>query len=349
MSGPLRVVHYLNQFFGGIGGEEQADVGVTARAGAVGPGRLLEKALGDDARIEATLIGGDNFVSERAGEASRAIAAELDRLRPDVVVAGPAFGSGRYGLACELVCKVARERGVPAITAMHPENPGASGARRGLYIVPTGASTTSMPAALETLAPLARRLGRGEALGLAEVEGYMPQGARRVHDRGRPGYQRALDMLLDKLHGRPYRSEVPYAAPERVAPAAPIPDLARARIAMVTTGGLVRKGNPDRQVSANAVRYHRHTVAELESLSPKEWEAYHAGYFNHLVNSNPNYILPLSFLRDLERQGKVGRVHEHIYALPGVSTPVAVAAGHGRNIATDLKAAGVDGALLVAT
>jgi glycine reductase complex component B subunit gamma len=232
---------------------------------------------------------------------------------------------------------------------MHPENPGASGARRGLYIVPTGASTTSMQAALEALAPLARRLGRGEALGLAEVDGYMPRGARRVHDRGRPGYQRALDMLLDKLHGRPYRSEVPYAAPERVAPAAPIPDLARARIAMVTTGGLVRKGNPDRQVSANAVRYHRHTVSELESLSPKEWEAYHAGYFNHLVNSNPNYILPLSFLRDLERQGKVGRVHDHIYALPGVSTPVAVAAGHGRNIAADLKAAGVDGALLVAT
>jgi hypothetical protein len=32
-----------------------------------------------------------------------------------------------------------------------------------------------------------------------------------------------------------------------------------------------------------------------------------------------------------------------------VSTPVAVAAGHGRNIAADLKAAGVDGALLVAT
>ncbi len=102
-------------------------------------------------------------------------------------------------------------------------------------------------------------------------------GVRRVHDRGRPGYQRALDMLLDKLHGRPFRSEVPYAAPERVTPAPPIADLSRARIAMVTTGGLVRKGNPDKQVSANAVRYHRHTVAELESLSPQEWEAYHAG------------------------------------------------------------------------
>jgi len=349
MSVPLRVVHYVNQFFGGIGGEDQADVGVTVKAGAVGPGRVLEKTLGDGARVEATLIGGDNFVNERAEEASRVIAAELDRLKPDVLIAGPAFGSGRYGLACALACKVAQAQGVPAITAMHPENPGASSARREIYVVPTGASTTSMQAALDALAPLARRLGSREALGPAEVDGYLPRGQRRVHDRGRPGYQRALDMLLDKLHGRPYRSEVPYAAPERVPPAPPIADLSRARIAMVTTGGLVRKGNPDRQVSANAVRYHRHTVAELESLSPADWEAYHAGYFNHLVNSNPNYILPLSFLRDLERQGKVGHVHEHIYALPGVSTPVAVSAGHGRSIAADLKAGGVEGALLVAT
>ena len=348
MSGALRVVHYVNQFFGGIGGEEQAHVGVSVKAGAVGPGRLLEKALGDGARIEATIICGDNFASERVDEASRAIAGELDQVKPDVLVAGPAFGSGRYGLACALACKVAQSRGIPAVTAMHPENPGAS-ARREVYVLPSGASTTSMQAALDALAPLARRLGRGEALGAAEIEGYLPQGKRRVHDRGRPGYQRALDMLLDKLHGRPYRSEVPYVAPDRVPPAAPIPDLTRARIAMVTTGGLVRKGNPDKQVSANAVRYHRHSVAELEALSPKEWEAYHAGYFNHIVNSNPNYILPLSFLRDLERQGAIGKVHEHIYALPGVSTPVAVSAAHGRGIGADLKAGGVEGVLLVAT
>jgi glycine reductase complex component B subunit gamma len=349
MSGPLRVVHYLNQFFGGIGGEDRADVGVSVTSGAVGPGRVLETALGESARIEATIICGDNFAAERAGDLTRALESELARLKPDVLIAGPAFGSGRYGLACAHVCTIAKERGIAAITAMHHENPGAASARRGIYVVPTGTSTTAMQAALDALVPLARRLGRRETLGPAEVEGYLPQGRRRVHDRGRPGYHRALDMLLDKLHGRPYRSEVPYAPPERVAPAAPIADLTRARIAMVTTGGLVRKGNPDKQVSANPVRYHRHSVAELESLSPKDWEAYHAGYFNHIVNSNPNYILPLSFLRDLERQGAIGTVHEHIYALPGVSTPVAVSAEHGRNIAADLKAGGVDGALLVAT
>jgi len=349
MGAPLRVVHYVNQFFGGIGGEDQAHVGVTVKAGAVGPGRALEVALGDGARVEATIVCGDNFASERVEEASRAIAGEVDRLKPDVLVAGPAFGSGRYGLACVLACEAARSRGVAAITAMHPENPGVSNGRRTIYIVPTGTATTSMQAALQALAPLARRLGRGETLGPAEVEGYIGSGVRRVRDRGRPGYQRALDMLLDKLHGRPYRSEVPYAAPERVPPAPPVADLSRACIAMVTTGGLVRKGNPDKQVSANAPRYHRHTVAELESLSPQEWEAYHAGYFNHIVNSNPNYILPLSFLRELERQRVIGAVHAHIYALPGVSTPVAASAAHGRSIAADLKASGVDGALLVAT
>src|SRR5215468_1931398 len=195
MSGPLRVAHYVNQFFGGIGGEDQAHVGVSARAGAVGPGRLLERALGDGARVEATIVCGDNFASEREADASRAIGAELDRLKPDVLVAGPAFGSGRYGLACALACRVAQSRGIAAITAMHPENPGASSARRGIYIVPSGAATTSMQAALDALAPLARRLGRRETLGPSEVEGYMPRGARRVHDRGQPGNHRAPNML----------------------------------------------------------------------------------------------------------------------------------------------------------
>ena len=37
----MRVVHYLNQFFGGIGAEEQAGMGLEVRDGAVGPGRAL--------------------------------------------------------------------------------------------------------------------------------------------------------------------------------------------------------------------------------------------------------------------------------------------------------------------
>ncbi|MFI5401138.1 MAG: glycine/betaine/sarcosine/D-proline family reductase selenoprotein B [SAR324 cluster bacterium] len=349
MEHPLRVAVYLNQFFAGLGGEEQANTGVSCQSGAVGAARALQQALGSQGQVVGTLICGDNHFNENVQKALAELVKRLRELHPDVLVAGPAFGSGRYGLACAQVCRAAEQAGIPAVTAMHPENPGAAAFRRHATILPTGETSTAMPAAVAGLARLALKLGRGGTLGPAEVEGTLSRGVRVSYDRGRPGYERALDMLLAKLHDRPFATEVPYRAPERVPPAAPILRLEQARIAMVTTGGLVRKGNPDRQVGANATRFHRHSVAELESLSPKEWEAYHAGYFNHIVNQNPNYILPLNFLRDLEARHRIGKVHEFIYALPGVSTPVHVAAQLGRGIAEDLKAGGVDGALLVAT
>lgn len=345
----IRVVHYVNQFFGGIGGEEQANIGVSLTTEPVGASRALQQALGTRGTVIGTLIGGDNYVSEQQEEADAALGTHLQQLRPDLLIAGPAFNAGRYTLACAQVCLVAQQLGIPAVTGMHPESPGAVSHRPQLVIVPTGGTSADMPQALAAMVRLGLKLAAQEALGPAELEGYLPRGTRKVYDRQRPGYQRAFDMLLAKLHGRPFVTEVPIHAPDRVTPAAPLADLSRATIAMVTTGGLVRKGNPDKQVSANATRFYRHSVAELRSLSGKDWEAYHAGYFNHIVNANPNYILPLNFLRDLEAEGAIGGVCEWIYALPGVSTPVAMSRRMGRDIAEDLKASGATGCLLVAT
>lgn len=343
------MLHYLNQFFAGIGGEERADVGVSLQQGAVGPGNALAGLLGGEAQVTATLVCGDNFLNEHTDEALERIEAHLREERPDLLVAGPAFNAGRYSIACVEVCRLAEALGIPAVTGMHPEAPGVLSRRGEVLIWPTAGTAAGMKAALEGMTRLARKRLRGEPLGPAEQEGYLPRGDRRPHDRGRPGSARALDMLLDKLHGRPYASEVPVHVPERVAPAAPIADPGRARIALVTTGGLVKKGNPDRAVSFNATRFHRHPVAELQSLSSEAWEAYHAGYFNHLVNRNPNYILPLNFLRELAARGMVGGVFDWIYALPGVSTPVHASKRMGAEIAADLRRGGVDGVLLVAT
>jgi glycine reductase complex component B subunit gamma len=41
----MRVVHYLNQFFGGLGGEEKAEASLEARDGAIGPGKLRSSCL----------------------------------------------------------------------------------------------------------------------------------------------------------------------------------------------------------------------------------------------------------------------------------------------------------------
>jgi glycine reductase len=349
MATPLRVVHYLNQFFAGVGGEDVANIPPRLQEGPVGSGQPLQQALKPEGSVVATLICGDNYLNEARDNALTAIVALLRELKPDLLIAGPAFESGRYGLACAEVCKAALGIGIPALAGMHPDNPGVDSGRPDVVVVPTGASPVEMQAALTAMARLAIKLGRKQALGPAEVEGFLPRGIRHPYTREAPGYRRALDMLKGKLHSRPFTTEVPILVPERIAPAPPIADLSTAIIALVTTGGLVRKGNPDKQVSANATRYFRHDVSELESLTGRDWEAYHAGYFNHIVNKNPNYILPLSFMRDLERKGEIGGIYPYIYALPGVSTPVAQARRMGAEVAYELKEARVAGCLLVAT
>src|SRR5262245_39131280 len=120
MSELLRVAHYLNQFFAGLGGEDCADLGVSMRPEPVGPGRALQAALGDAARIAGTVICGDNHIAEQEEAATAAIRKELEALRPHVLVAGPAFGSGRYGLACAAACRAAAALGIPAVSGMHP-------------------------------------------------------------------------------------------------------------------------------------------------------------------------------------------------------------------------------------
>src|SRR6187455_3071009 len=93
----MRVVHYLNQFFGGIGAEEHAGAPLQARDGAVGPGRLLEALLGDQTRIVMTLVCGDNYAVENQQAVTASVVEKMRPLRADLFVAGPCFDAGRYG------------------------------------------------------------------------------------------------------------------------------------------------------------------------------------------------------------------------------------------------------------
>ena len=349
MANPLRVVHYVNQFFGGVGGEEKANMPVEVRKGAIGPGRLFQQLLGEQGTVVATIICGDNYFSEQQDYALGAVKQALEEARPDVLIAGPAFDAGRYGLACGAVCQAAQDMSISSVCAMHPENPGVLTYRRSVFIVPTGASPAEMQQVLSRVHALAVKLAAGEELGLPEAEGYLSRGLRKVYRRDEPGYKRAVDMLVAKLKGEDYQSEVPFQLPEAVPPAAPVPDLTQASIALITTGGLIPKGNPDRQTSGNPERYFTYSVEGLDALSGRDWEAFHGGYYNQISSDNPNYILPLSHLRKLEADGTVGPIFSQLIAMPGVSTPVAKSKRLGVQMAGELKAAGVDACILVAT
>jgi betaine reductase len=349
VSAGVRVVHYLNQFYGGLGGEEQANAPLTARDGALGPGRALQGALGADATVIGTIVGGDNYVSERREEAVEAIRAALRRLGPDVLVAGPAFDAGRYGLACAEACRAAADLGIPAVAAMHPENPGVQDLRRRVPIVPTGESAAEMVAVLGRVAPIALKLGRGEELGPAAAEGYLPRGVRRIAVAERPGAERAIDMIIAKVAGLPFRTELPIELPERVAPAAPVRDLTRARLALITTGGLVPRGNPDRLVRGNSKVWHRYSIEGLAALDASDWECVHRGFYTAIVSENPNYILPLDIVRGRQRERAFADLYPWFFSTSGVGTAVGDAKRMGTEMAEELRAARVDAALLVAT
>ena len=348
MKKPIRCVHYVNQFFGKIGGEEKANTPLDVVEGPVGPGTAIQAALQGAGEVVATIVSGDNYFIEQTEAALAQLNQVLDRLAPDLVLAGPAFDAGRYGLACAEVCKAAQRKGIPAVTAMFPENPGVVEHGRDVYIFPTTKATTDMAPAIEKMVAFGKRLKSGAPTGTAEEEGYLPRGIRRTAFAQEPGYKRAVDMLAMKVHARAFKTEIPVILPEKIKPAPPLSDIGRAEIALITTCGLIRKNNPEGQVSRNADRYFRHSVEGIDELKNTAWEAYHAGYYDEIASDDPNYILPLRQMRFLEAEKFVGRVHPWIFTLAGVSTPVAASKKIGRDIAQALVDGGVDGVLLTA-
>ena len=68
-----RIVHYLNQFFGGIGGEEMGHFEPAVKEEVIGPGVALQAGLGEDFEIVATVICGDNYFGENLDKATDTI------------------------------------------------------------------------------------------------------------------------------------------------------------------------------------------------------------------------------------------------------------------------------------
>jgi glycine reductase len=342
----IRIVHYLNQFFGGIGGEEKADCGVKTCEGAVGPGLGLQQALGARGQIVATLICGDNYFNSQMKSAREAVLKEMQKFHPDVVVAGPAFNAGRYGIACGEVCQaVAEELGIPAVTAMFSENPAVSLYHRDVYILRTSEAAGTMRRILPRLADLAYRLAMAEDIGPAEQEGYVPRGVRRLALDEVPAAKRAVRMLKAKLAGAAYQTEVPVEVFDRSEPAGPVADLSRATVAVITSSGLVPMGNPDGFRNMNESRWKEYSVESLNTLVSGEWEPVHGGYDASFARTNPNEVVPLDVMRQLEQEGIIGRLYPSYITTVGVGTPVDVCKQMGEEIADELHKANVSAAI----
>ena len=350
-NGKYRIVHYVNQFFGGVGGEEKADCEPFTIQGPQGPGRLLEKLFRQgnvDVEIVATVVCGDSYFVDHQEDVLRELIPLILGYHPDLVVAGPAFNAGRYGIACGGICSSLQPLGIPAITAMFKENPGVDQFRKTALIVETTNNVTGMEEAVRKMVRLGIKRLHGEEIEFPKAEGCFEQGIRKNYSHTEPACERAIAMLLRKINGDPFETEYPIPFFDRVDPRPAIADLKGITIALVTSGGIVPTGNPDHIESSSASKYGKYSLEGLETLDARTHQSAHGGYDNTYANADPNRVLPIDEMRVLEKEMGFKR-HPWYYATVGNGTSVDNAQKFAKEIAVELVRDGVQAVILTST
>ena len=350
MAARLRIVHYLNQFFGGIGGEEKASVVPQVKVGSFGTGKVVNQVLKERGELVATIICGDNYFVEEMDKAIQEVTQLLAPYRPDLVIAGPAFNAGRYGVACGALCKAIQEKlGVSTVTGMYEKNPGVGLYKKDVYIVKTTDSITGLTEAVSKMVNLGLKLVSNQEIGRPDEEGYIPRGILKRELSDMTAAQRAVNMLLAKLQGEAFEAELHLREFECVKPAVAVEALSSAKIALVTDGGLVPKGNPDSIERFKATKYGKYSVKGTSKLNPEDYEVVHLGYDNLAVGQDPHRLVPLDVMRDLEKERIFGELCESLYSTTGVLTTLENSRRMGQSIAKQLKDERVDGVILTST
>ena len=346
----FKVLYYVNQFFGQIGGEDKADIEPQYKKEPIGPALGFNGLLGDEGEVIGTLICGDNYFNEHNDEALEYIMKVLKEENPDIVVAGPAFNAGRYGMACAGVVNAAVEKlGKKAVTGMYIENPAVDHAKENAIIIETTDSAAGMRTALPDMAKVVKKIMKGEDLLSPKEDNYIPQGKRLTVFSEHRGSKRAVNMLLARLNDEEFVTELPMPVFDKVDPAAAIKDLSKATIALVTTGGIVPEGNPDRIQSASAQKWGKYDIDSIDSLQEGGYITIHGGYDPVYANDLPDRVAPLDLMKEAVKEGKIGKVYKDFYTTTGTGTAVGKSEEFGTEIGKELKEAGVDGVIMTST
>lgn len=348
----MKVIHYINQFFAGIGGEEAADTKPVITTDLIGPSSLLQSLLKDGDEVVATIVCGDNYYGENIETAPDEILALIKDIEFDALVAGPAFRAGRYGVACGDFCKkVSEQLKKITITSMNDENPGVEMFRQFIYIVPGGASAASMRKDLPKVVDnLYKIYNSPTLLPQSELDIFTRSKRHQVlNGHQQPASKRAVSMLLKKLDNKEYVTELPIPKNDKVPIMTLEKPLSEARIAIVTSGGIVPVDNPDRIQSASATRWGKYDVSGMDALKSGEFKTIHAGFDPKAANEDPNVITPIDVMRYFEKEGYIGSLDKYFYSTVGTGTTENEARRMGEEIVDHLKETDVDAVLLVST
>lgn len=346
----IKIVHYINNFFAGAGGEDAAGMEPELHEGAKGPGLALAEAFGDEYEIVATVVCGDNYFGEHIEEAKQKILEMIEPFAPHLFIAGPAFNAGRYGVACGTIAKAVEAKlGVPVLTGMYEENPGADMFRKDLYIVKTKNSAAGMRHAVPFFKSLGEKLVKGSEISGPGEEGYLERGIRVNYFHEKRGSERAVDLLVKKINEEACETEYPMPVFDRVLPNQPIENMAGTKVAVVTSGGIVPQGNPDRIESSSATKYGLYSIKGMKRMDKSDFMTIHGGYDRAYVTEDPNLVVPLDVLREMEEEGVIGELADYFITTTGTGTSTGNSKGFGKEFVKTLLEDNVQAVILTST
>jgi glycine reductase len=238
---------------------------------------------------------------------------------------------------------------MPVVTAMARENPGVDLYRETLYLIDSGENTAKMREVLEKMTHLAWKLRAKKAIGSPKEEGYIPRGLIRDQFVEQTAGERLVDMALAKVRGEPFESEMAPAAFAPVPMPPPVRDLKTAKVMLITDGGLVPKGNPDQIQGSAATRWGSYSIKDRGHLRAEDYEISHGGYDPQFVRQDPDRLVPLDAMRDLEKDGAIGELCDEFISTSGLANPLSNTRRMGREMAERAKSLGVDAIILTST
>ena len=202
---------------------------------------------------------------------------------------------------------------------------------------------------IATMAKLGKKLVAQQPIGLPAEEGYISHGLLRDQLGDKTAATRMIDMLVAKMNGEKFDSEM---LPNVFAPVpmpARIKDMSKARLMIITDGGLVPKGNPDKIEGTAATRWGAYNIEGSDDLRSEDYEVSHGGYDTRFVQDDPDRLVPLDALRELEKSGVIGKLHEEFLSTCGRSNPLSNTRRLGREMVEKIKRDGVDAVILTST
>lgn len=120
----IKVIMFFDQIQSGFGTKDDKMVPLGGIKDLVGPAVMLSPFLkGIDAKVVASLYCGNGTYLNDPDSISKKICDKVDKLKPDIVVCGPAFNYADYAQMCgKIADDINKTTSVKAIAAMSKEN-----------------------------------------------------------------------------------------------------------------------------------------------------------------------------------------------------------------------------------